>query len=84
MQNFVFTGLASFLIGLGLAGSASAMGGMGGPSDAWGSPYVLLVPQSVQAPTWKQDRATEGRTTNVGEGKSKSRANKREHRAPRQ
>jgi hypothetical protein len=24
-----------------------SMGGMGGPSDAWGSPYALYAPQSL-------------------------------------
>ena len=39
-------GATQLLLALGTATSAAAMGGMGGPSDAWGSPYALIAPQS--------------------------------------
>jgi hypothetical protein len=50
MRKIMLTGLASlFAFGVAHEG-ALAMGGMGGPSDAWGSPYVLIAPQTFQPP----------------------------------
>ena len=50
MRKIILTGVAS-LFALGLADeSALAMGGMGGPSDAWGSPYALYAPQTYNPP----------------------------------
>ncbi len=50
MRTILLTGVAS-LLAVGLAyESALAMGGQGGPSDAWGSPYVLIAPQTYKAP----------------------------------
>ena len=54
MRNIVVISMASFFLGLGVAtqSALAAGGGMGGPSDAWGSPYVLIAPQAFQAATW--------------------------------
>ena len=61
MQRLVVIGLASLLLGFSAAGAVAA-GNMGGPSDAWGSPYVLYIPQLLQQPY-----STEGRAAYVGE-----------------
>src|SRR5579883_2156565 len=51
MRKAILTGAAGFVLALGVAGTgALAMGGMGGPSDAWGSPWALYAPQTFQAP----------------------------------
>jgi hypothetical protein len=51
MRKIVFVGVASVFFGLSVASQdAMAMGGQGGPSDAWGSPYVLIAPQTFKPP----------------------------------
>jgi hypothetical protein len=50
MRMILLIGVAS-LLALGFAHEgALAMGGMGGPSDAWGSPYALYAPQTYTPP----------------------------------
>ena len=50
MRTILMTGVASvFLAGLAQE-NALAMGGQGGPSDAWGSPYAIFAPQSYNNP----------------------------------
>jgi hypothetical protein len=49
MRTILLTGVGLFLAGVA-QDSALAMGGMGGPSDAWGSPYALYAPQTSSPP----------------------------------
>jgi hypothetical protein len=57
MRRFAFSGMVALSLAAAAITSTSAagMGGMGGPSDAWGSPYVLYVPQSLNPPRWEQE-----------------------------
>jgi hypothetical protein len=65
MRRIAFLGLAGLSLALAAStSSAAGMGGMGGPSDAWGSPYVLYAPQSLNPPRW----AEEGRAADVTSG----------------
>jgi hypothetical protein len=70
MRKIVVIAAAGLVLALG-ALDAHAMGGEGGPSDAWGSPYALLAPQSFRPPpswTWYYGGA-EGRAAAVGENR---------------
>jgi len=59
MRQIAIAATACFFLVLGAAGAtAMGMGGEGGPSDAWGSPYALYVPQAVTPPAWTQSRTT--------------------------
>jgi len=51
MRQIPKVGAIGLLLVLGFETVAAAMGGMGGPSDAWGSPYVLIAPQSFPSPS---------------------------------
>lgn len=50
MRKIVLTGVASAFLAASAATGAMAMGGMGGPSDSWGSPYALYAPQTFKPP----------------------------------
>jgi hypothetical protein len=65
MRRIAFFGLVGLSLALAATtSSAAGMGGMGGPSDAWGSPYALYVPQSLNPPRWEQ----EGRAADLTPG----------------
>jgi hypothetical protein len=64
MRRIAFLALASLSLAVAATSSSAGMGGMGGPSDAWGSPYVLYVPQSLNPPRWQE----EGRAADVTSG----------------
>jgi hypothetical protein len=50
MRKIMLISVAS-LVAFGVAHEgALAMGGMGGPSDSWGSPYALYAPQTFEPP----------------------------------
>jgi hypothetical protein len=85
MRRIVVIGAAGLVLALGASG-AHAMGGQGGPSDAWGSPYALYAPQSFQAPaSWTQYYGgAEGRAADVGENRPLGReGGAHRHRAKR-
>ncbi|HEV3043916.1 MAG TPA: hypothetical protein VGY52_08600 [Roseiarcus sp.] len=84
MRKIVFIGAAGLVFTLGAPG-AYAMGGQGGPSDAWGSPYALYAPQTFQAPpSWIQYYGAEGRAADVGENRPLGReGGAHHHRAKR-
>ncbi len=50
MRRIILAGADGLCLAFGAASGALAMGNMGGPSDAWGSPYVLYIPQTFQPP----------------------------------
>jgi hypothetical protein len=47
---------AGLLLTFGFETVASAMGGQGGPSDRWGSPYALIAPQSFPSDWTNQEK----------------------------
>jgi hypothetical protein len=61
MRQFAFSGLLGLVFWVGgVAPSLAGMGGMGGPSDNWGSPYALYVPQSLNSSRWgEEERAAD-------------------------
>jgi hypothetical protein len=50
MRTILLIGVASLFLAGVAQDSALAMGGEGGPSDAWGSPYALYAPQTYNPP----------------------------------
>jgi hypothetical protein len=84
MRKIAVIAAAGLVLALGAPG-AHAMGGQGGPSDAWGSPYALYAPQSFQPPaSWIQYYGAEGRAAAVGENRPLGReGGARHHRAKR-
>ena len=51
VRRIAASGSVGLLLAIGAGTVAEAMGGMGGPSDAWGSQYVLIAPQSFPGAT---------------------------------
>jgi hypothetical protein len=67
MRKVVVIGAAGLVPAPGAPG-AHAMGGQGGLSVAWGSPYALYAPQSFRPPRSSiQHYGAEGRAADAGE-----------------